>query len=78
MERQPGFYDFKCIRFAGNSSGLENGLAYAAIYTLAQNVASLIQAPQRGIISSSVGALSRAWKDKDMEKINRHLSSFFY
>ena len=56
---------------------LENGLAYAAIYTLAQNVASLIQAPQRGIISSSIAALSRAWKDKDMEKINRiyHRSS---
>src|SRR6185436_9092810 len=41
------------------------------------NVASLIQAPQRGIISSSIAALSRAWKDKDMEKINRiyHRSS---
>ena len=56
---------------------LENGLAYAAIYTLAQNIASLIQAPQRGIITSAIAALSRAWKDKDMEKINRiyHRSS---
>lgn len=56
---------------------MENGLAYAAIYTLAQNVSSLIQAPQRGIISSSVAALSQAWKDKDMEKIDRiyHRSS---
>jgi len=56
---------------------LENGLAYAAIYTLAQNVASLIQAPQRGIISSAIAALSQAWKDKDMVKINRiyHRSS---
>ncbi|MBK8611004.1 MAG: polysaccharide biosynthesis C-terminal domain-containing protein [Chitinophagaceae bacterium] len=56
---------------------LPNGLALAGIYTLAQNMASLIQAPQRGIVSSSVGALSRAWKDKDMAKINRiyHSSS---
>lgn len=56
---------------------LKDGLAFAAIYTLAQNIASLIQAPQRGIISSSVAALSRAWKDKDMKKINRiyHSSS---
>ncbi len=56
---------------------LPNGLALAGIYTLAQNIASLIQAPQRGIISSSLGALSKAWKDKDMKKIKRiyHSSS---
>jgi O-antigen/teichoic acid export membrane protein len=50
---------------------LPNGLALAAVYTLAQNVASLIQAPQRGIISSSIAPLSKAWKDKDFGKINR-------
>lgn len=56
---------------------LPNGLALAGVYTLAQNIASLIQAPQRGIISSSIGALSQAWKDKDMKRINRiyHSSS---
>lgn len=56
---------------------LPNGLALAGVYTLAQNIASLIQAPQRGIISSSYGALSKAWKDKDMNRINRiyHSSS---
>ena len=56
---------------------LPNGLEMAAIYTLAQNIASLVQAPQRGIISSSLGALSQAWKDKDMKRINRiyHSSS---
>lgn len=48
---------------------LENGLAYAAIYTLAQNMASLIQAPQRAIISSAIGPLSQAWKNKDFEKL---------
>ncbi len=56
---------------------LPDGLALAGVYTLAQNIASLIQAPQRGIISSSLGSLSKAWKDKDMAKINRiyHSSS---
>ncbi len=56
---------------------LPNGLAVAAIFTLAQNISSLIQAPQRGIISSSIGPLSQAWKNKDYEKINRiyHRSS---
>ena len=56
---------------------LPNGLALAGIYTLAQNIASLIQAPQRGIVSSSFSALSKAWKDKDMKRINRiyHSSS---
>ena len=56
---------------------LPDGLALAGIYTLAQNVASLIQAPQRGIVSSSIAALSKAWKDKDMKKIDRiyHSSS---
>ena len=50
---------------------LPNGLAVAGVFTLAQNIASLIQAPQRGIISASVGPLSQAWKEKDHEKINR-------
>ena len=56
---------------------MPNGLAYAGIYSLAQNIASLVQAPQRGIISASIEPLSRAWKDKDYEKINRiyHRSS---
>ena len=56
---------------------LPNGLALAGIYTLAQNIASLIQAPQRGIISASLAALSKAWKDKDMKRIKRiyHSSS---
>jgi O-antigen/teichoic acid export membrane protein len=40
-----------------------------AVYSLAQNMASLIQAPQRGIISSSIAALSKAWKDKDHQRI---------
>lgn len=50
---------------------LPNGLAIAGIFTLAQNIASLIQAPQRAIISASIGPLSQAWKEKDYDRINR-------
>ncbi|MBK7883389.1 MAG: polysaccharide biosynthesis C-terminal domain-containing protein [Chitinophagaceae bacterium] len=53
------------------AAALPNGLAFAGIYALAPNISSLIQAPQRGIISSSIAALSQAWKDKDLKKINR-------
>jgi len=48
---------------------MPSGLAFVGIFTLAQNIASLIQAPQRVIISASIGPLSRAWKDKDYKKI---------
>ena len=50
---------------------IPNGLTYAGIFTLAQNIGSLIQAPQRGVISASVGPLAQAWKDKDLPRINR-------
>jgi O-antigen/teichoic acid export membrane protein len=53
------------------SAVIPNGLAWAGIFSLAQNIASLIQAPQRGIIAASIGHLSRAWKDKDFDKISR-------
>jgi O-antigen/teichoic acid export membrane protein len=53
------------------ASVLKNGLAALAIFTLAQNIASLVQAPQRGVISSSIAALSQAWKDKDYGRIQR-------
>jgi O-antigen/teichoic acid export membrane protein len=56
---------------------MPNGMAAAGMYALAQNISSLIQAPQRAIISSAVGPLSQAWKDKDYGKIDRiyHRSS---
>ncbi len=50
---------------------MPNGLAFAGVYSLAQNIASLIQAPQRGIISAAMGPLSRAWKDKDLGRIKQ-------
>lgn len=53
------------------ASVLKDGLASLAIFTLAQNIASLVQAPQRGVISSSIAALSQAWKDKDYGRIQR-------
>jgi O-antigen/teichoic acid export membrane protein len=53
------------------------GLVYAGVYALAQNIASLIQAPQRGVISAAIAPLSKAWKDKDLGRIDRiyHRSS---
>lgn len=56
---------------------LPNGMASAAVYYLAQNVSGLMQAPQRAIVSSAVGPLSQAWREKDYSKINRiyHRSS---
>ena len=47
------------------------GLKELAVFTLAQNIASLVQAPQRGIITSSIAALSEAWRNKDLKRIAR-------
>jgi len=56
---------------------LPNGMAAVAPFLLAQNIASLMQAPQRAVASSALGPLSQAWKDKDYGRINRiyHRSS---
>ena len=53
------------------SAVLPDALGKLAIYSLAQNVASLIQAPQRGIISASIAHLSKAWKDKKIDTLQR-------
>jgi O-antigen/teichoic acid export membrane protein len=47
------------------------GLGTAAIFTVAQYVANLVQVPQRSMQSISTGVLSQAWKDKDYKEINR-------
>lgn len=54
-----------------------NGAAAAGLFTFAQYLTSLIQAPQRSIVAASVAHLSQAWKDKDYDKIDRiyHRSS---
>ncbi|MBA2745952.1 MAG: polysaccharide biosynthesis protein [Flavisolibacter sp.] len=56
---------------------LPNGMAALGIFTVAQNISSLMQAPQRAVVSAAIGPLSQGWKDKDMKKINRiyHSSS---
>ncbi|HWJ91589.1 MAG TPA: lipopolysaccharide biosynthesis protein [Flavisolibacter sp.] len=48
---------------------LPNGMAAAGVFYLAQNISSLMTAPQRAVISASVGPLSKAWKEKDYAKI---------
>jgi O-antigen/teichoic acid export membrane protein len=53
------------------ASKLENAMMMVGIYTLAQNFAALIQAPQRAIISAAVSHLSQAWKDKNMVLIQK-------
>jgi O-antigen/teichoic acid export membrane protein len=50
---------------------IPNGAGFAGIFTLAQNMSSLMQAPQRAIISASIGPLSQSWKEKNLDKINR-------
>ena len=50
---------------------MPNGMGFAGIFTLAQNITSLMQAPQRAIISASIGPLSQAWKEKNLEKIKK-------
>jgi O-antigen/teichoic acid export membrane protein len=50
---------------------LKDALTKLAVYSLAQNVANIIQAPQRGIISASIAHLSKAWKDKKMPTLQR-------
>lgn len=47
------------------------GLTYVGIFTLAQYIASLVQTPQKPIVAAATGPLSRAWKDKDLGRIQR-------
>ncbi|TAL43618.1 MAG: lipopolysaccharide biosynthesis protein [Chitinophagaceae bacterium] len=49
---------------------LPDGVAIAGLFTFAQYLTSIIQAPQRSIIAASVAHLSQAWKDKDYKRIN--------
>ncbi|AHF17043.1 lipopolysaccharide biosynthesis protein [Niabella soli] len=51
------------------ASVTEAGLKNVGIFTLAQFLTSLIQAPQRGIIAASIPFISKAWKDKKLQQI---------
>lgn len=53
------------------ASLLPEGSAKAGIFGLATIVTSIIQAPQRGIISASIPHLSKAWKDKNSELLQK-------
>jgi len=53
------------------SSLLDNGLGKLAVYSVAQNMAAIIQVPQRGIVSAALSHLSQAWKDKNMGLIQK-------
>jgi len=46
------------------------GTSAAGIFALGSVVAGLVQAPQRGAVAASIPILSKAWKDKDYDKIN--------
>ncbi len=48
-----------------------DGLGVLAVYSLGQLMTSIIQAPQRGIISASISHLSKGWKEKNMELLQR-------
>jgi O-antigen/teichoic acid export membrane protein len=52
------------------ASIMSKGLADTAPFILAQYMTSSMQAPQRGTIAASLAPLSKAWKDKDLKKIN--------
>ncbi|MBZ4190827.1 lipopolysaccharide biosynthesis protein [Niabella beijingensis] len=51
------------------SSVSKQGLQGLAIYTFAQYLTSLIQAPQRGIQASATPFIAQAWKDKNIRQI---------
>lgn len=46
------------------------GTGAAGIFALASVLTGLVQAPQRGAIAAAIPVLSKAWKDKDYDKIN--------
>lgn len=56
---------------------LPNGIGLAGVFTFGQYMTSLIQAPQRAVISAATGPLSAAWREKDYAKIEKiyHRSS---
>jgi O-antigen/teichoic acid export membrane protein len=48
-----------------------SGLGNAGIFALAKLMGSVIQAPQRGLISTTIPHISRAWKEKNMVLLQR-------
>lgn len=53
------------------ASILNDGMAKAGIFSLAQILNSVIMAPQRAIVAASIPHLSRAWKEKNQTLLQR-------
>lgn len=56
------------IIIASQSKG---GLADAAIFTIATYLITVMDVPQRSLVSVSTPQIAQAWKDKDMAKLER-------
>src|SRR5690606_24349182 len=52
-------------------SVVEEGLKSVAIFTLAELMTSVIQAPHRGVVNVATAHLADAWKHKDLPRVNR-------
>ncbi len=52
-------------------SVVEEGLKSVAIFTLAELMTSVIQAPHRGVVNVATAHLADAWKNKDLQRVNR-------
>lgn len=53
------------------ASVLEDGTAKAGIFGLASILTSVIQAPQRAVVATTIPHLSRAWKERNMELLQK-------
>lgn len=53
------------------ASVLPNGIDKAGIFAIATIMTSVIQAPQRSIIAVSIPHLAKAWKDKNMDLLQK-------
>lgn len=53
---------------ASQSTG---GLADAAIFTIATYLITVMDVPQRSMVSAATPQIAKAWKDKDMAKLDR-------
>lgn len=53
------------------ASVLTDGLSKTGIFAFSQFLTSVIQVPQRAIVASSVGHLAKAWREKNLSKIQR-------
>lgn len=53
------------------ASVLPDGIAKAGIFTLATTLTAVIQAPQRAIVATAIPHLSRAWKERNIDLLQK-------